>query len=128
MSLTAKQEAFCQAMADGMTQSDAYREAFNVGASTKPETIHKRASELMQNGEVTGRVSQLRQVLESKAIWTREMSVKALMNAYKIAKEGKNSSGMTGAVKELNGMHGYNEPVRLDVNLRQLPASVDEFV
>jgi len=128
MSLTAKQEAFCQAIADGMTQTDAYRAAFDVSQSTKPETIHKRASELMQNGEVTGRVSSLKQVLETKAIWTREMSVKALVSAYKVAQEKKNSNGMTGAVKELNAMHGYNEPVRLDVALRELPASVDEFV
>jgi hypothetical protein len=25
-------------------------------------------------------------------------------------------------------MHGYNEPIRLDVSMRELPASVDEFV
>lgn len=128
MSLTTKQEAFCQAIADGMSQANAYRHAFDVSPSTKPETIHKRASELMQNGEVTGRVSQLRQALESKAIWTREMSVKALVSAYKVAQEKKNAVGMTGAVKELNAMHGYNEPVRLDVTMRELPASVDEFV
>lgn len=47
-------------MASGKTQADAYRAAFNVSASTKAETIHKRASELMQGGEVAGRVEELR--------------------------------------------------------------------
>lgn len=128
MSLTPKQEAFCQAIADGMTQSDAYRSAFDVSPSTKAETIHKRASELIGNGEVTGRVAELKQALSAKALWTREMSVKALIESYRVAKDRKNSNGMTGAVKELNAMHGYNEPQQIDLNIRQLPASVDDFV
>jgi hypothetical protein len=128
MSLTPKQEAFAQAIADGKTQSDAYRSAFDVSPTTKPETIHKRASELMSDGEVTGRVAELKKTLSAKALWTREMSVKALVESYRVAKDRKNSNGMTGAVKELNAMHGYNEPQQIDLNIRQLPASVDDFV
>lgn len=128
MTLTAKQEAFAQAIADGMTQADAYRSAFDVKPSTKAETIHKRASELMSNREVTGRVAELKQALTAKALWTREMSVKALARAYKIAEESRNASGMTGAVKELNAMHGFNAPTELHVTSRELPSSVDDFV
>lgn len=128
MSLTPKQEAFAQAIADGKTQSDAYRSAFDVSPTTKPETIHKRASELMSDGEVTGRVEELKQALSAKALWTREMSVKALARAYKIAEDTRNPSGMTGAVKELNAMHGFNAPTELHVTSKELPSSVDEFV
>lgn len=60
MTLTPKQERFAQEVASGKSQADAYRAAFNVRASTKPETIHKRASELMRSGEVAGRVEELR--------------------------------------------------------------------
>lgn len=60
MTLTSKQERFAQEIASGKTQADAYRAAFNVHANTKPETIHKRASELMKNGVVAGRVEELR--------------------------------------------------------------------
>lgn len=43
------------------------------------------------------------------------MSVNALINAYQVAERGDNPSAMTGAVKELNAMHGYNEPSKLDI-------------
>ena len=60
MTLTSKQERFAQEIASGKTQADAYRAAFDVHANTKSETIHKRASELMKNGAITGRVEELR--------------------------------------------------------------------
>ncbi len=112
--MSPKQEHFAQCIADGMTQADAYRTAFDA-ENMKPETIHKRASELMTNGEVAGRVAELKEKLVTKALWTREMSVKALVSAYKVAQGANNSSGMTGAVKELNAMHGFNEPSKLDI-------------
>jgi len=81
MKLTAKQEAFSQAIADGMTQADAYRTAFNVRPGTKPESIHDSASKVMGNPEVAQRVADLKEKLEKKALWTREMSVKALVKS-----------------------------------------------
>jgi phage terminase small subunit len=113
--LTHKQEKFAQCIADGMTQSDAYREAFDA-ENMKPETIHKRASELMGNGEVTGRVQELRSKLVTKGLWNREMSVKALVGAFNVAQGQNNASGMTGAIKELNAMHGFNEPQKVDIS------------
>ena len=115
MSLTSKQEHFCQSIADGMSQADAYRTAFDAD-NMKAETIHKRASELMANGEVSGRVSELKAKLAAKSLWTREMSVQALVSAYKIAKGKDNASGMTGAIKELNAMHGFNEPTKHELS------------
>ena len=113
--LTAKQEAFCQAIADGMTQADAYRTAYSAGKMTD-KTIWNRASELMADGEVAGRVAELKQALAEKQLWSREMSVKGLVAAYRVASDGKNASGMTGAIKELNAMHGYNEPSKLNIS------------
>ena len=121
MSLTAKQEAFAQAIADGMSQADAYRTAFDVKPTTKPETIHKRASELMADGEVAGRVTSLKAALASKALWTREMSVKALVAAYR---EGKPSDKIS-AVKELNAMHGFNAPQKIDVKADVAVSAID---
>lgn len=113
--MTPKQEAFAQAIADGMNQADAYRRAYDVGDATKPETVWKRACELMADRKVAGRVEELKAQLSAKALWTREMSVKALVKAYRVAEQSSNSSGMTGAVKELNAMHGFNEPARLNI-------------
>ncbi len=113
--MTPKQEHFAQCIADGMTQADAYRTAYGA-EKMKTETIHKRASELMSDGEVSGRVQELRNKLSAKALWSREMSVKALVGAFKVAQGQNNASGMTGAIKELNAMHGFNAPQKVDIS------------
>jgi phage terminase small subunit len=56
--LTPKQEAFCQAICDGMNQSDAYRLAYNA-ANMKADTINKKAYELMQNSNVKNRIDKI---------------------------------------------------------------------
>ena len=115
MSLTPKQDKFARCIADGMTQADSYRAAYDA-SKMKPDTIHKRASELMLDGVVKGRIQELREKLEEKAIWTREMSVKALVQAYNVAQAQNNASGMSGAIKELNAMHGYNAPKQVELS------------
>ena len=116
MKLTAKQEAFAQAIADGMTQADAYRKAFNVRPGTKPDSIYDSASKVMGNPEIAHRVSELKEKLTAKSLWSREMSVKALVKAYQMAEKGTNPQAMTGAIKEINAMHGFNAPQKIDLN------------
>ncbi len=123
--LTAKQEAFAQAIADGKGQADAYRIAYDA-EGMKDNTIYSKASVLMSDGKVTARVAELKKALSDKQLWSREMSVKGLVAAYKVATDGKNASGMTGAIKELNAMHGYNEPAKLSVDVRTLTPIKDE--
>jgi hypothetical protein len=109
--LTAKQEAYAQNIADGMTQADAYRSAYDAEGMTD-NTIYARASELMRNSKVADRIQELRNALAEKVLWTREMSVKALVQTF------RESSGSVkvAAVKELNAMHGYNEAVKLNIS------------
>lgn len=113
MKLTAKQEAFCQAIASGKTQADAYRAAYKSDKITD-NAIYVNASRLLDNTKVALRVEELRRELSQKHLWTREKSVKALITAYKISNEDRNTGGMIGSVKELNAMHGYNEPQKID--------------
>lgn len=56
--LTVKQEMMCQGLAKGMTQSDAYREAYDA-AGMAQETIWARASELAKDSKVAARVEEL---------------------------------------------------------------------
>lgn len=125
MPLTAKQEKFAQAIADGMTQADAYRTAFNVRPGTKPESIHDSASKVMANPEVTHRVAGLREKLEKKALWSREMSIKALVKSFQLAEKGENPAAMTGAIKEINAMHGYNAPQKVDIKADMTVTALD---
>jgi len=111
VNLTAKQEAFCQGIADGLGQADAYRAAYGC-ADWKDNVIYSKASVLMKNGKVMDRIRELRSSVEEKQLWSREMSIKALVQAYR---EGSGSVKVA-AVKELNAMHGYNEPAKVNIN------------
>jgi len=61
MNLTPKQEKFAQCVADGMSQADAYRTAYDCAPTTKASTVHSRACELMADIRVSCRVGALRQ-------------------------------------------------------------------
>ena len=112
--LTAKQEAFAQAIADGLGQADAYRMAYD-SEGMKDSTVYSKASIMMSDGKIRARVDELKSMVVEKKLWTREMSVKGLIQAYRIAQDAKTSTGMTAAVKELNVMHGFNEPTKLSI-------------
>ena len=112
MTLTDKQERFAQAIADGMNQSDAYRSAYGGGAM-KPAVINVKASQLMANGKVRVRVESLRAAIAEKHLWTREDSVRALRAVAD--KEEARGSEIVAAIKELNSMHGFNAPVKMDI-------------
>ena len=112
--LTAKQELFAQCIADGMGQADAYRTAYDA-EGMKDSTVHPKASRMLSEGKIRARVDELKAMVVEKQLWTREMSVKGLIQAYRIAQDAKTSTGMTAAVKELNNMHGFNEPTKLSI-------------
>jgi phage terminase small subunit len=65
MNLTAKQEAFCHGIAAGLSQADAYRAAYDA-ENMKPETVQKRACELMKRGDIAGRVADIRRPVVEK--------------------------------------------------------------
>lgn len=114
MALTAKQEAFCQAIADGMNQSDAYRAAYNAG-NMKPETVQNNAYKLTQDNDISTRANELKNALASKALWTREKSVTGLAN---IADNGgAKPVEIISAIKELNAMHGFLAPTKHEVSM-----------
>lgn len=109
--LTAKQEAFAQGIADGLGQAESYRAAYDA-EGMKDNTIYPHASKLMKNDKVRTRITELRESVQEKQLWSREMSVKALVQAYR---EGSGAVKVA-AVKELNAMHGYNEPAKLNIS------------
>ena len=58
-SLTLKQEAFCRAYLETGNASEAYRRAYNANRM-KPESVNSKAYELLQNGQITVRIEELR--------------------------------------------------------------------
>jgi len=57
--LTPKRALFARCVASGMTQADAYREAYDPKASTTNASIHTLASRLMSEVELRSRVDAL---------------------------------------------------------------------
>ena len=115
MTLTAKQEGFAQSIADGLSQADAYRTNYSA-EKMADKTIWEKASHLMADGKVAARVAELRDALADKQLWTRTDSVDAL----KAVVAGDNYSAQVSAVKELNSMHGFNEPAKVDFDTQGL--------
>jgi len=113
MTLTAKQEAFAQAIADGKNQSDAYRAAYSAG-NMKPEVINVKASQLAADGKVKVRVNELKEALANKSLWTREQSVAVLAEVVG-SRDAKHSDKIS-AVKVLNDMQGFNAPEKLELS------------
>ena len=90
-----------------MNQSAAYRSAYDC-KKWKDTSIWEHASRLACNGKVQARISELREELVKKQLWTREYAVKILKKIT--ASEGSKPTEVIAAVKELNVMHGFNLP------------------
>ncbi len=111
---SAKQEAFCQAICDGMNQSDAYRHAFNA-SKMKPETINNKAYELMQNGEITARIQELRGKLQERVLITREDVLQGILEAIETGKANNKPMEVFKGYEIINKMLGYDAPIKHDV-------------
>ena len=76
--LTAKQEKFVQGLVSGLSQRQAYYEAFPNSKKWKPETVDNKASKLFKESEILARYNELMDEHKEKALWTREEAVNTL--------------------------------------------------
>ena len=106
MALTAKQEAFAQCVANGMTQSAAYRSAYDVSETILAKTVTEEASRLMSDHNVSARVAELKDILAMQQLWTRQEAVTTLKEI--VGDQESKANEKTAAVKELNSMLGFN--------------------
>ena len=69
--LTPKQEVFVQGIIKGLSQADAYREAYNTQRMSD-KTIHEAASRLMADSKVSARVQELREQVDKETIMSAQ--------------------------------------------------------
>jgi phage terminase small subunit len=112
--LTPKQEAFCQAICDGMNQSDAYRHAYNA-ANMKADTINKKAYELMNDGHVTARIQELKDKLQERVLITREDVLQGILDGIETGKANNKPMEIFKGYEIINKMLGYDAPIKHDV-------------
>lgn len=110
--MTPKQEAFAIAVAGGNNQADAYRIAYDA-KNMKATTIASKASILMTDGNVRAMIDQLKQQLADKELWTREDSIRAMIQ---VIEEPDNQGCKINAVKVINDMQGFNAATKTQVS------------
>jgi len=104
--LPPKLEIFAQCLAQGMTNSDAYRAAVKVRATTKPESIWTKSSQMANRVEVQQRVRELQEQLSIKSGETREKLTEELNEALKGCQEQADWKGAVQAVMAKAKLHG----------------------
>jgi hypothetical protein len=124
MTLTAKQENFAKAIAlQEMNYSDAYRHAYD-SENMKPETINRKAKELIDDGKVAARVKELKDEIDERTVQefvkTKVDLLKELEDIKKEAKVKDDLKEQRECVKEQGKMQGYYEDnlnVKGDISL-----------
>jgi hypothetical protein len=77
------------------------------------KSINEKASALAADVKVSSRIAELKAALASKALWTREDSVHTLRE---IATDSEaKAAEKVSAIKELNLMHGFNAPTKVEI-------------
>ena len=109
--LSPVQERFAVFLARGHTQSEAYRLANPKSRHWKNKTVHHNACDLAALPQIRQRVEALREMFAQHAIWSREESVRALRG---VIENPERKSDIIAAVRELNAMHGFHAPQRLE--------------
>ena len=113
MALTPKQEKYVQGLVAGLSQRQAYIQAYPKASDWKENSVDRQASTLLKNPKVLARYNALMEEHKNKALWTREEAVNELKWLYKQAiksieeqdegyvRQGT-SSALLGAIQELN--------------------------
>ncbi len=134
--LTAKQERFAQLYVETGVASQAYREAYDVGQSTKPETIHVRACELLSSGKVAARVEGLKAARYAKAVSSAAVTLDSLTAeldaALRLAmSDPKGGSAAVSAITAKGKLHGYfverTENANANYNISDEPMTAEEW-
>lgn len=140
--LTDKQEIYIQNLVKGLSQRQAYREAYPKSKNWKDKTVDNRASKLFNTYEVFTRYQELQKEKaedqRQKNLWSYEQSVKGLMwiiqqSQLDIREKGfrqANSTAFINALKELNDLQGLGEQreakIELDrARIKKLESEID---
>ncbi|GAB1667309.1 hypothetical protein Mh1961_05290 [Mannheimia haemolytica] len=108
--LTPTQEAFCLAYIETGNASEAYRQAYEA-EEMKPETVHRKAKELMDNGKITARIEELKAEHAERHKLTVDDLLAELEEARLLAKEKENPNAMTQATMGKAKLLGLDKQV-----------------
>lgn len=114
--LTPKQERFCQNIAKGMSQADAYRDAYNT-ENMKEETIWSASCRLMNDCKVTARVKELTAEAVKGIKYEVEDCFRETDEILQLAKMTDNLQIMLKAVEQKGKLKGLFKDKESNVNV-----------
>ena len=113
MKLTAKQEAFAQAIADGLNHSDAYRHAYDAGGM-KQVVIANEASLLIKNHDVAMMIGVLRDDAQARLAlkqgWTQARFMEEAEANLRLGRFLGQAASANGALKLIGEATGLLAP------------------
>lgn len=119
---TPKQNAFAVAYLELGEAAAAYRHAYSVRPDTKPDTIYRRANDLLKHPKVSRRIAELQAVAAQRHAITQDKLVAMAMEAFELAKSLEEPSAMNQSVATIARVTGHwntrvdignSEPIRL---------------
>jgi len=116
MALTPKQENFCLAYLETGNASEAYRRSYDAENMT-PESVNRKAKELIDNGKIAARLSELRAPVIAKAQLTVEDLLAELEEARKLAIDTETPAPAVSATMGKAKLLGLDKQV-VDHNIR----------
>ena len=96
--ITPKQELFVQGIISGLSQRQAYRQAYPSAIKWRDKVVDNKASELLKNGEVLVRYRELLKQFSNMSLWSREQA----FNEYEWLKNKARSSIENDGVRQAN--------------------------
>ena len=96
--LTPKQELFVQGIISGLSQRQAYRQAYPSANKWRDNVVDNKASELLKNGEVLVRYRELLKQFSNMSLWSREQA----FNEYEWLKNKARASIENDGIRQAN--------------------------
>jgi len=103
--MTPKQEQFSQLVANGMSQSTAYKEAYNAN-NMNNDAIHVEAHKLANHPKVSLRIKEIQSEIREKVQVSKESLTKELEEDRLLAREQGQASAAISAVMGKAKLHG----------------------
>lgn len=117
--LTVKQEKFVQGIISGLSQRQAYREAYPSAKKWLDSSVDSKAVVLLQNAKVMKRYRELLKEFSNMSLWSREQA----FNEYEWLKNKARASIEQDGIRQANSnaflsaLDGMNEMVWKDLEL-----------
>lgn len=131
--LTPKQELFVQGIISGLSQRQAYRQAYPSAKKWRDNVVDNKASELLKNGEVLVRYRELLKQFSNMSLWSREQAFNEyewLKNKARasIENEGIRQANSNAFLSALDGMNNIawkdyeltDEKIRQEIELLKI--------